>query len=416
MIRERADVVIIGGGVIGLSVAYYAASKGADVILLEKGELGSGSSSGNAGLVVPSHFEPLQTPGNIRESLTHMFDPASFFGVKPRLDLTFLYWLTRFGLSCSKRHYDYAIHAISSLNRESLNAHFELAQSAHGEYEFVQRGMLMLCLDSARLQEARKMSARARSVGVEARQVSRSEVVHMEPNVGKRVVGGVYFRDDARLEPALFLRWLARQLETRKVRVFPQTEVYDFRKTGNRLQTILTTKGEFKAEQIVLAAGAWLNSLGHVLGVRLPIEGGKGISLTFHHPDTSVRLPLILDEHHVAVSPFSGALRLTGVLELAGLDMTLKPKRVNGILRSTRRYLPMIEHMTPDVIWRGLRPCTPDGLPLIGRLKTLKNVLVAGGHDMKGVSLGPVTGKYVAKLLGGESLGEMEKTLSPNRF
>jgi len=167
---------------------------------------------------------------------------------------------------------------------------------------------------------------------------------------------------------------------------------------------------------VVLAGGAWLAPLGRRLGVNLPVEAGKGMSQTFSKPKMNVRQPLILEEHHVAVSPLSNALRITGALELSGLDLTLSPDRVRGIHRTAGRYLPLIEPLRPSEVWRGLRPCTPDGLPLVGRLRSLHNVIVAGGHDTKGMSLGPLTGRYVTQLLAGQSIGDFEPQLSPSRF
>jgi len=179
---------------------------------------------------------------------------------------------------------------------------------------------------------------------------------------------------------------------------------------------LLTTKGEFRANQVVLATGAWTSLLGRYLGIRIPIEGGKGISQTFRSPGVDFPQPLILGEHHVAVSPLADALRVTGLLELAGTDLAISPRRVRGIRHAAGRYIPVLRDMKPDEVWRGLRPCTPDGLPLIGRLKNWRNVIIAGGHDTKGMTLGPLTGSYVAGLLSGQPLPDFGKHLGPERF
>jgi D-amino-acid dehydrogenase len=416
MSDARCDVIVIGGGIIGVSVAYYTALAGAEVVLLEKGEIGAGSSSGNAGLVVPSFFEPLPGPGVIGEGLRHVFDHEGFFGIKPRLDPFLLQWIVRFVRFCTHKHVDYATGILIGLNRESIQAHQELARLGGAEYDFGQRGLLFVFADSKRLADAQKKASRAMAAGLSAQILSRYEVRDLEPTLGANVIGGIYYPSDAGLQPTLFLNWLTRQAEARGAKIMNQTEVYGFRVRRGGVSKVLTTKGELKARQIVLAAGAWLGQLGRHLGVRLPIEGGKGISLTFSHPVQNVRQPMILDECHAAVSPFSEALRIAGVLELAGLDLTLHPSRIRGLHQAVSRYLPMVQRLKPGEIWRGLRPCVPDGLPFLGRLQTLANVIVAGGHDTKGVSLGPLTGKYVAQLLGGESLGDYEKPLDPNRF
>ena len=408
--------MIIGAGVVGLSVAYYAASAGAKVIVLEKGEIGAGSSWGNAGLIVPSFFEPLPGPGVIREGLKHLFDQQGYFGISFRPDLRLIYWLARFARHCNRREFYLHAELFMKLNHEGLQVHLELARLGGLEYDFSQKGLLYLFLTRNRLSQARERAARARDSGIVSEVLSGEEVRALEPAAGRAVIGGIRYVTDAGLDPARFVEWLARQAAAWGVRIMPHTEVFDFHLSRNRVNSVLTTKGEFRAEQVVLAGGAWLAPLGRRLGVNLPVEGGKGISQTFSKPKMNVRQPLILEEHHVAVSPLSNALRITGALELSGLDLTLNPDRVRGIHRSAGRYLPLIEPLRPSEIWRGLRPCTPDGLPLVGRLQSLNNVIVAGGHDTKGMTLGPVTGQYVTRLLAGQAFGDFEQRLSPSRF
>jgi len=416
MNENQADVLIVGAGVVGLSVAYYAASAGAKVVVLERGEIGAGSSSGNAGLVVPSFFEPLPGPGVIAEGLRHLFDQDGFFGMRMRPDPRFLLWLLRFARHCNRKDFRSGSELLMSLNHEAVQAHHELARLGGGEYGFTQRGLLYLYLDAKRFLQGRKRAARAMDAGVASEVFSGDEIRDVEPAAGRSVVGGIRFLADAGLDHMRFLEWLARQSAAWGVRIMTGTEVFDFQLGLNRVNSVFTTKGEFRGEQIVLAGGAWLAPLGRRLGVNLPVEGGKGVSQTFSKPKMNVRQPLILEEHHIAVSPLSNALRLTGALELSGLDLTLNPDRVRGIHRSAGRYLPFIEPLHPSEIWRGLRPCTPDGLPLVGRLHSLNNVIVAGGHDTKGMTLGPVTGKHVTRLLAGQSIGDFEKRLSPSRY
>jgi D-amino-acid dehydrogenase len=413
---RQADVLIIGAGVVGLSVAYYAASAGAKVVVLERGEIGAGSSRGNAGLIVPSFFDPLPGPGVIGEGLRHLFDQEGFFGIQARPDPRFMFWLLRFARHCNRREFNSNSELLMRLNHEGLQVHLELARLGGAEYDFSQKGLLYLFLSGQRFIQARERAARARDSGIASEVFSGDEIRAVEPAAGRAVMGGIRYLTDAGLDPARFIEWLARQSAAWGVRIMTQTEVFDFHLGRNRVNSVLTTKGEFRAEQVVLAGGAWLAPLGRRFGVKLPVEGGKGISQTFSKPKMTVRQPLILEEHHVAVSPLSNALRITGVLELSGLDLTLNPDRVRGIHRSAGRYLPMIEPLHPSEVWRGLRPCTPDGLPLVGRLHSLNNVIVAGGHDTKGMTLGPLTGRHVTRLLAGQSIGNFEHRLSPSRF
>ena len=302
------------------------------------------------------------------------------------------------------------------LNHEGLQAHLELARLGGPEYDFSQKGLLYLFLTRNRLAQARERAARARDSGIVSEVLSGDEVRAVEPAAGRAVIGGIRYLTDAGLDPAKFVEWLARQAAAWGVRIMTQTEVFDFHLGRSCVNSVLTTKGEFRAEQVVLAGGAWLAPLGRSLGVSLPVEGGKGISQTFSKPKMNVRQPLILEEHHVAVSPLSDALRITGVLELSGLDLTLNPERVRGIHRSAGRYLPLIEPLHPSEVWRGLRPCTPDGLPMVGRLHSLNNVIVAGGHDTKGITLGPLTGQYVTRLLQDSPSATSSGNSAPHGF
>jgi len=416
MSDRRADVIVIGGGVVGLSTAYYASLNGAKVLVHEKGQVGEGASSGNAGLVVSSYFEPLPGPGVIGEALKHLANPEGFFGIRPCLDVSFLAWLARFWKSCTSRDFAERSRILAELNKEAMKAHLDLAAVGGSDYEFTRKGLLYLYLTEAGLQKARARASVADGFGLKAEILSKDEARSMEPAAGERVVGGVRYLSDAALNPLLFVEWLAAKAREAGAVLLPRCEAYGFRTSGKRVHTVLTTKGEFRADQVVLAAGAWLKGLGKMFGVHLPVEGGKGISQTFYRSGWSVRQPLILGDYHVAVSPLAGAVRVTGLLELSGTDLSLSRRRVKGIRKAAGLYLPAFREKEPDEVWRGLRPCTPDGLPLLGRVAPWRNLFVAGGHDTKGMTLGPLTGRSVSRLLEGKGIGSLQKELSPDRF
>jgi D-amino-acid dehydrogenase len=411
-----SSIVVIGGGVIGLATAYYAAGAGARVTLVERSHLGAGSSSGNAGFVVPSFVAPLASPGVISEGLSQLLNKEGFFAIRPRPDPALFSWLARFALNCNQRNFDRAVKAFNQINPQGLVLHQKLALSAKGAYQFRQKGLLYLYLDSHRLEQDSRDLAHTSQGQVPFQVLSGAEVRQMLPQASAQVAGGLICFDDAGLEPRLFIDWLAREAASQGAKLLSQTEVYGFEGNKGQIQRVLTTSGPIEADQVVLAGGAWLRQMGRWLGVSLPVEGGKGLSLTFARPPRSVDLPLILAESHVAVSPMGQALRVTGMLELAGIDLTMDPDRLRGIQRAASRYLPWIGALKAGQVWRGLRPCTPDGLPILGRLRRWSNVLVAGGHDTKGVSLGPWTGFKVAHILGGGGLDGLDAALSPNRF
>jgi len=417
MTHRKVDVLVVGGGIIGVSTAYFAALKGADVLILEKSEIGSGSSGGNAGLIVPSYFEPLPGPGMVKEGVSGIFNVDGFFGLRPRLDPAFFWWLMRFITFCTNRHCESGIRIITALNEEALRIHLEFAERGGTEYDFKRSGLLFLFLEKRRLAEAENRAAKASKYGIKAEVLVGDQIQAVEPLAGENVTGGVRYLSDLRLNPALFLRWLSQRATMLGAEIISQCEVYGFRTSAEgSVKQVLTTKGEFRADQIVLATGAWLRPLGKCLGVSVPVEGGKGISQTFYSPKVNLAQPLILGEHHIAVSSLTGAMRVTGLLELTGTDLTLDRRRVEGIHRAATRYVPALGEMQPGEVWRGLRPCTPDGLPLIGRLRHHNNVIIAGGHDTKGMTLGPLTGSFVAQLLSGQELPMFGKELSPRRF
>lgn len=413
---KKVDVIVVGGGVIGVSVAYYTASQGASVLLIERGRLGSGSSYGNSGLLVPSHCQPLPSPGVIAKGLRYLLEPEGSFYIRIRPDMSLAKWLWKFCRSCNEKHLYHSIGVFRKLSLESLELHQELAALGGSEYEYAQDGLLTLYSDDKAFKEAQDYASSMKTYGIEAAVLDGDGVRNMEPEVGPQVIGGLFHSIDGRLNPAAFVAWLAREAAAKGVQYLTDTEVFWLEAGHRKVTTVVTTHGDFQADQIVLAGGAWIPRLARQLGARIPIRAAKGYSLTFDRPENSPKLPLLLDDARVAVTPYSGALRLAGTLELTGMDLDIDRSRLEAIRTQTYRYLPRLGGMSIKEIWPGLRPCTPDGLPIFGRLRPYSNILIAGGHGTKGMLLGPVTGKYMSQMLAGVSIGMMERSLKPNRF
>jgi D-amino-acid dehydrogenase len=223
-----------------------------------------------------------------------------------------------------------------------------------------------------------------------------------EPALRADIVGGLLFSDDAHLVPDRFVRGLAAIAQRRGVVMQTSTEVLAFATSGSRVTGIETTRGPIPCDTVVLAAGAWSPVIARSLDLAIPIQAAKGYSVTYDRPRAGPRAPILLGEARVAVTPMGDMLRFAGTLELAGLDLTIAPRRVEAIKRAATHYLAIDEPLRLREVWRGLRPCTPDGLPLIGRTRRWENVVLATGHAMIGVSLGPITGKLVAQIVAGE--------------
>lgn len=416
MQMNKKDVIVVGGGVVGVSIAYYTALEGASVLLIERDRIGSGSSHGNAGLLVPSHCQPLPSPGVMAKGLRYLLERDSAFYIRLRPDLGLAKWLWRFCRSCNDKHLYHCVGVFRKLSMESLDLHKELAQRGGAEYEFAQNGLLTLYTEEKSFQESQDYAARMRTYGIESMVLNGDEVREREPEAGPQVIGGLFHGIDGSLDPAAFVAWLSREAQAVGVEFATNTEVFGLEAEHRRITKVVTTRGDFLADQVVLASGAWIPYLARQLDLKVPIRSAKGYSMTFQRSANAPHLPLLLDEARVAVTPYEESIRLAGTLELTGDDLAIDRRRLESIRIQAHRYLPRLGDLKITEIWPGLRPCTPDGLPIFGRLRPYSNLLIAGGHGTKGMLLGPVTGKYLSQMLMGRSIGMMERSLRPNRF
>lgn len=416
MSATKADVMVIGGGVVGVACAYYAACSGASVILLEKSGIAAGASYGNAGLLVPSHCEPLSSPGIVTKGLRELINPEGAFYLHPRADFGLARWLLAFRRHCTESHYARALEIHTRLNRESLACHQQLGKKGGTQYGFKLQGLLSPFATEEAFLEAQQYAERVRPLGIQFKILTPSEVRQLEDSIQGPIVGATLSTADGWLKPDAFVHWLAEEARAAGARIATGTEVFGFDTSRRRVTTAITTRGRFQAAQVVVAAGSWSPLLTRWLHTRLPIEGAKGYSITFKQPQTVPKLPLMLEEERIAVTPFGDSVRFAGTLELAGLDLSLSRRRVEAIDRNGKNRLARTSDWELEEIWSGLRPCTPDGLPVLGRLRDFDNLYVAGGHATKGISQGPGTGKLLADLMSGKSIGALEHELSPQRF
>lgn len=399
-------MVIVGGGVIGLSSAYYCAKRGHRVTVIERGSGDEGCSFGNAGMIVPSHFIPLAAPGMVALGLKWMWNPESPFWIKPRLSLDLLDWGLRFWRAANDRHVKAASGVLRDLHLASRAGFEELADACGNEFGLVKKGLLMLCKTEHTLEEEAKTAAAANALGVPAQVLNAEQTAALDPAVTMDVCGSVYFPKDCHLSPSAFMRSLRTMAEKQGVRFLGGIEVSGARlvTNGNRIIGVKNGDEVIEADEFVVATGSWSPALAGALGLRLPMQAGKGYSLTLPKPPQLPQLCSILTEARVAVTPMGSSLRVGGTMEIAGNDTSINPRRVNGIIKSMPAYFPAFSaNDFADVKpWVGLRPCSPDGLPYLGRSPRHKNVIVATGHAMMGLSLGPVTGRLVSEIASGE--------------
>ena len=402
MTARQPEVLIVGGGVIGACSAYFLAKAGRRVTLLEKGEICSGSSHGNAGLTAYSHVTPLAAPGVLAQSLRWLLRPYSPFHIKPRLDPELLRWLWHFRAACSENRMRSTIPVLLALGQASRRLHVQLhaTENLHCDYQY--SGRLYVFNSRTHFEAGLHEAELLRGYGVETRVLAGAELQRTEPHLLPSVIGGIYYPDYGSLIPDRFVHALAQAARRLGVAIESSTEVRGFEISGRRITAVRTERGDHRAEEVVLAAGAFTPLLARPLGLRLPIQPAKGYSLTMKKTAACPQLPLSLEERKLAATPMGDRLRLCSALELVGYDSAINPRRVAAIYAGARDYLAKIDESSPAEPWCGFRPLTPDSLPIIGRSPQHDNLTIAAGHGTLGITQGPVTGQLVTQLLAAE--------------
>jgi D-amino-acid dehydrogenase len=410
-------VVVIGAGVIGVCSAFYLARRGYKVTIVDRDEPAhEGCSFGNAGMVVPSHFVPLAAPGMVALGLKWMWNPESPFWVKPRLSPELLGWGWKFWRAASADKVAQAAPLLRDLHVASRSAFEEL--SSAGDFGLVKKGLLMLCQTEHTLEEETKAAELARQLGIPAEVLDARAAAKLEPGVRMNIAGGVYFPNDCHLSPARFMHSMRERLTKSGVEFRWNTDATGFQRNGNRIEAIETAQGTLSGDEFVLCGGSWSSMIGRQLGLTLPMQAGKGYSLTLPKPRLLPEICAILCEARVAVTPMGSNLRFGGTMEIAGLNEDINPVRVQGIIKSALKYYPDLraEDFAGVKPWCGLRPCSPDGLPYLGRPARLSNLTIATGHAMMGLSLGPVTGQLVAEIHSNAKVSIDISQLNPDRY
>jgi len=397
-------VIIVGGGVIGICSAYYLSSHGIKVTVLDKGKIGHGSSFGNCGLIVPSHSIPLAAPGVILQGLKWMFDSTSPFYIKPRFSYELILWLWKFMKACNQKKANKGIETLAKLTKESMSLYEQIMETNPDlDCNFRKEGLLMVYKTaegySLGLHEAEEVAAH----GIESQSMTNQELQRFEPGLRKDVHGGVYYPDDGHLDPYKFVSQLSNLVKSKGVEVVEDAEVQDLIVSGNKISKVVTSNEEYTPNWTIITAGAWSPNLSKKIGAELPVQPAKGYSVSYNRIGLSVKTPMLLSEAKIGVNPVIDGIRLAGTLELTGIDSSINEKRVQAIVDSAHQYLSgdSAKFEVSDV-WTGMRPVTPDGVPVIDRIPNVDNLIVATGHAMLGMTMGPVTGKAVSEIVAGD--------------
>ena len=411
----KSEILILGGGVIGLSCALFLLRAGRSVTLLEKGVVGRGSSHGNCGTITPSHL-PLHAPGTIAKALKWMVKRDAPFYVKPTLDPELLAWMLNFARLCNQRDFRRTAHVKTELllrSRERLGA---LIRDEQLDCEFVDSGTLYVWRTEKALAAADHDYAMLHEVGIPVELLDGAALRAKEPALKEGMAGGHWHSGDARLRPDRYVAELARTVRAAGGTILEQTAVQGFRSEAGRIAGVGTTQGEIAADEVVLALGAWSPLIGKQLGLRLPIQPGKGYSITYSRPQRATRIPLVLQERSVCVTAWDSGYRLGSTMEFSGYDSTLNQRRLDALKRGAAEYLEEAEGPAVEEQWHGWRPMTYDDLPIIGRAPGLSNLTLATGHGMLGVSLSAITAQLVMEQLTGRSASLDPSSCSPLRF
>jgi D-amino-acid dehydrogenase len=411
-------VVVIGGGVVGLCAAEALRRRGGEVTVVDAATPGGGASAVNAGWIVPSLSGPVPEPGLVRTSLKWMLKADSPLYIKPRADLAFARWIFAFWRRCNARAYHAGLEATAELARRAMTL-FDQLRANGVAFELHQDGLLFAYLTPTELEHDLRRLEPLRTFGYEPpAPLDRAAVHDLEPSLADVVVGGYLLAQERHVRPDSLMAGLVAHLTANGVEVRAKTAVMGFERHGSRVTAVQTTGGRIDADAALICAGAWTPGVARLAGVRLPIEAGKGYCLDYAPPPMQpIRHALYLHEARVAVTPLDGMVRLAGTMEFSGLNDRIPPKRVEAIARAGRRFLRDWPAGLGDArTGAGMRPMTPDGLPVIGLLPGYANLAVASGHAMLGVTLGPSTGEAIADLLVSGSPTDILKPFDPGRF
>ena len=396
------DVVVIGGGVVGVASAVELARRGATVTVVERDLVGQGCSYGNAGWLTPSQAFPLANPAMLLKSFKWMLDPESPLYIQPRLDPAFLRWLVEFVLASRKAKFERGATALLELCKISTDLWADVARRSTVDFGFERHGLLAVYEKPGSMESAKGVIDMLAKAGIPAERWTADDVREKEPAIVGKTVGGYFYPDDAHCEPYQAVRALRAEAESLGVTFLEHTEVFDISSdTGPR--RLKTTRGTMTAQQLVIATGPWSEAMGKMLGFRLPVIGAKGYSLVLPPANPHPKRSIYLIERKVAVNPHRDSLRIAGTLELVRNDFSINTRRVDVIVRGAKAMLNIGEAPVAREIWRGLRPCTPDGMPAIGRARGRGDVWLATGHQMTGLKTATGTGLLLAQLMAGET-------------
>lgn len=415
-----SKVVIIGGGVIGLFSSYYLHKSGWEVDIIDQGDMTDNCSYGNAGMITPSHFVPLAAPGMVEQGIRWMFDSKSPFYVKPSLNPELFGWGLKFLKSATKKHVDRSAGALRDISLLSKTLFKEFEQDTKIDFGLEDKGILMLFKSQKMVEEEQHLAEHATNLGLDAQYLSPDECQKLQPGVELDILGAVHYHCDAHLYPNKLMAGLIKYLDNAKgIKIHRNTEITRINHSSDQITSVNSADKEFKGDAYVIAGGAWSPAITKMAGLKVPLMPGKGYSFMVKQDESKrMTIPSILCEARVAVTPMNGSIRYGGTMEVGKINNQINMNRVKGIVESVPKYFPDFKPEVPQQkdIWFGFRPVSPDGMPYIGLSNKYKNLAVATGHAMIGLSLAPATGKLINELLTGDKISMNISPFAVERF
>ena len=409
------DVLIIGGGAIGLATALALLDAGRGVRILEAGAVGGGASHGNCGTITPSHAPPLAAPGVVAQALRWMFTPDAPLYLKPRVDPALWHWLLRFAVRCNPRDWRQSTQARAALLNDARARLADWVSRYGLQCEFEEEGLDYVFRDPRKFQQYVDESVVLKTFGIATQVFGGTDYEREEPAMLPGVAGAIRFPGDARLRPDRYVAELARVVRERGGVIEEQCRVDRLEPTSDGVR-LATSQGERKGSEAVIALGAWTPAFARRLGIRAPIQPGKGYSITYSRPARVPRHPMVLKDRSVCVTVWGSGFRLGSTMEFSGHDDTLNATRLAALERGAREFLREPVGAEVHERWCGWRPMTWDDLPLLGRAPGQRKVWIAAGHGMLGISMSTATGQLMADLMTGRPPAFDPSPYRPERF
>lgn len=419
MSNKKKHVLVIGAGIAGLTSAYYLNKRGFNVTIFEKTEGDDNCSYGNAGLIAPRHIIPLSSPGVINKGLRWMFKKESPFNIKPRLNKDLISWLWKFKKAATNKRVKEAGPVLRDLLFRNQELLIELEEKETLDFDFQRNGHLTLCETEKGLESSSENAQKAKELGVPAEVLSAEKVFEMEPDIPKDIYGAVYYPKDAHLHPGKLMNGLKKLLKERGVDFKTNTKIAKLKQKSDDVVEIVSSDNKITVgTDIVLCSGAWTPDLLKPLHLNLPIQAGKGYSITLKNPPNLPSVNFLLAEKKVAITPMGNDIRFAGTMEIVGKDKSITKPKINALKKTIIQFYPQysMKDLDDQKIWVGLRPCSPDGLPYVGKLNSYKNIFVSTGYSMIGMSLSFSGAEMIAQLIENGEANLSHPLTNPNRY